>query len=43
MQKEGEEGRRRINQITRYLTIVITAVQSIGFLINLKTEQWLKH
>jgi preprotein translocase subunit SecY len=38
MQKEGEEGRRRINQITRYLTIVITAVQSIGFLINLKTE-----
>lgn len=38
MQKEGEEGRRKINQITRYLTIVITAVQSIGFLINLKTE-----
>jgi len=38
MQKEGEDGRRRINQITRYLTIVITAVQSIGFLINLKTE-----
>jgi len=38
MQKEGEEGRRRINQITRYLTIVITAVQSIGFLINLKSE-----
>ncbi len=38
MQKEGEEGRRKINQITRYLTIVITAVQSIGFLINLKSE-----
>jgi preprotein translocase subunit SecY len=38
MQKEGEDGRRKINQITRYLTIVITAVQSVGFLINLKSE-----
>jgi preprotein translocase subunit SecY len=38
MQKEGEDGRRKINQITRYLTIVITIVQSIGFLINLKSE-----
>ena len=37
MQKEGEDGRRKINQITRYLTILITAVQSIGFLINLKS------
>jgi preprotein translocase subunit SecY len=38
MQKEGEDGRRKINQITRYLTIAITAVQSIGFLVNLKSE-----
>ncbi len=38
IQKEGEDGRRKINQITRYLTIAITAVQSIGFLINLKAE-----
>lgn len=38
MQKEGEDGRRKINQITRYLTIVITVVQSVGFLINLKSE-----
>jgi preprotein translocase subunit SecY len=38
MQKEGEDGRRKINQITRYLTIIITAVQSIGFLVNLKSE-----
>ncbi|MEI6508489.1 MAG: preprotein translocase subunit SecY [Bacteroidota bacterium] len=37
MQKEGEDGRRKINQITRYLTIIITAVQSVGFLINLKS------
>jgi preprotein translocase subunit SecY len=38
MQKEGEDGRRKINQITRYLTIAITIVQSIGFLVNLKSE-----
>lgn len=38
MQKDGEDGRRKINQITRYLTIVITAVQAVGFLINLKSE-----
>ena len=38
MQKEGEDGRRKINQITRYLTIGITAMQSVGFLINLKSE-----
>lgn len=38
MQKEGEDGRRKINQITRYLTIAITAVQAIGFLVNLKNE-----
>jgi preprotein translocase subunit SecY len=36
MQKEGEDGRRKINQITRYLTIAITVVQSYGFIINLK-------
>lgn len=38
MQKEGEDGRRKINQITRYLTIAITAVQAVGFLVNLKSE-----
>jgi preprotein translocase subunit SecY len=36
LQKEGEDGRRKINQITRYLTIAITLVQSYGFLVNLK-------
>jgi preprotein translocase subunit SecY len=38
MQKEGEDGRRKINQITRYLTIAITVVQSYGFIINLKNN-----
>ncbi|MFL0685963.1 MAG: preprotein translocase subunit SecY [Algoriphagus aquaeductus] len=31
MQKEGESGRKRINQITRVLTIAITVAQGIGY------------
>ncbi len=31
MQKEGESGRKKINQITRYLTIIITALQAVGY------------
>lgn len=31
MQKEGESGRKKINQITRILTIVVTFFQSIGY------------
>lgn len=36
LQKEGESGRKKINQITRVLTILVTGVQSVGFLINLQ-------
>lgn len=32
MQKEGESGRKRINQITRVLTIIITLFQSSAYL-----------
>ncbi len=32
MQKEGESGRKKITQITRYLTIAITIAQSSGYL-----------
>lgn len=32
MQKEGESGRKKINQYTRFLTIVITAFQAPGFI-----------
>ncbi len=35
MQKEGEEGRRKINQYTRILTIAFTVVQAIGYLSNI--------
>lgn len=36
MQREGEEGRRKLTQWTRYLTVAITALQSIGYAINLR-------
>lgn len=32
LQKEGESGRRKINTITRYLTVIITAAQAPGYL-----------
>lgn len=32
MQKEGESGRKKLNQFTRVLTILITAAQSYGYL-----------
>ena len=36
LQKEGEHGRRKINQYTRYLTIVIAAIQAFGVSIFLQ-------
>jgi preprotein translocase subunit SecY len=36
-QKEGESGRKRINQITRFLTVLITLVQGSGYLLYLNT------
>lgn len=38
LQKEGESGRNKINQITRILTIIICAIQSIGFQATIKPE-----
>ena len=35
LQKEGESGRRKINQITRWLTIAICLVQAPGYLASL--------
>ena len=34
MSKAGEEGRRKINSLTRYLAIALAVVQSIGILLN---------
>jgi len=38
LQKEGESGRKRINQITRWLTIIITAFQAPGYIVNLRSQ-----
>ena len=35
LQKEGESGRRKINQYTRYLTIAVLVLQAPTYLINL--------
>ncbi|MBQ9287480.1 MAG: preprotein translocase subunit SecY [Bacteroidaceae bacterium] len=38
MQREGESGRRKINQYTRYLTVFILLFQAPAYLINLKMQ-----
>lgn len=38
LQKEGESGRKKINQITRWLTIIITAFQAPGYIVNLRSQ-----
>jgi preprotein translocase subunit SecY len=38
MQKEGESGRRKMNQITRYLTVIILIIQGPTYLINLGVQ-----
>jgi len=35
LQKEGESGRRKINQITRYLTVLITGFQAPAYIANM--------
>ena len=37
LQKEGESGRRKINQMTRYLTIIILVLQAPAYLASLPT------
>ena len=36
LQREGESGRRKINQYTRYLTVLILLVQAPSYLLNLR-------
>lgn len=38
MQREGESGRRKINQITRYLTLIILVLQGAAYLTNLHVQ-----
>jgi preprotein translocase subunit SecY len=38
MQKEGESGRRKMNQITRYLTVVVLVLQAPAYLTQIPLE-----
>ncbi len=38
MSKAGEEGRRGINNITRYVAILLAVIQSVGILLNYGTK-----
>lgn len=38
LQREGESGRRKMNQWTRYLTIIILALQGPAYMANLRTQ-----
>lgn len=38
LQREGESGRQRINQYTRYLTVFILILQAPAYLINLQVQ-----
>ncbi len=39
LSKQGEEGRKKIAQITRYVTILLAIVQSIGIIISFANSQ----
>ena len=39
LQREGESGRRKINNITRYLTIAITGLQAPGYLATMVPQE----
>ena len=38
MQREGESGRQKMNQYTRYLTVLILCLQAPAYLINLQVQ-----
>ena len=38
MQREGESGRQKLNQYTRYLTVLILLLQGPAYLINLRVQ-----
>jgi preprotein translocase subunit SecY len=38
LQKEGESGRKKLNQITRYLTIIVTVMQAPAYIANVLSQ-----
>lgn len=43
MQRDGEEGRKKIAEITRYLTVVLALVEAIAMTIGFKRGGYLEH
>ena len=43
MQRDGEEGRKKIAEITRYLTIVLALIESIAMTIGIKRGGYLEY
>ncbi len=39
LKKEGEQGRKKINQYTRYLTVLLATVQSYGIAVGIESMQ----
>jgi preprotein translocase subunit SecY len=39
LKKEGEQGRKQLNQYTRYLTVVLAAFQAFGIAVGLQSSQ----
>lgn len=37
LQREGDSGQKKINQMTRYLTVLITFGQAAGYIVNLRS------
>lgn len=38
LRKEGESGRRKLNQYTRYMTVLLALIQSFGAILSLKNQ-----
>ncbi|HEY8423657.1 MAG TPA: preprotein translocase subunit SecY [Clostridia bacterium] len=41
LSKQGEEGRRKLNQITRFLTLALALAQSIGVVVGWSRNGWI--
>ena len=39
LSKEGEDGRRKISQITRYVAIALSIIQAVGIIVNFAVNQ----
>lgn len=42
MQKDGEDGRKKINEYTRYLSIVLAVIESVAMVIGFRNQNFFK-